>query len=182
MPKPILAGIPAGGMKETYEVKILICYLLKAVGKPLTRENICEVCCADGIVDYFTLCTALQELEQNGNICPLGMEEDAAFSLTPLGEETVENLKKALPSSLRDIIVRRGMNLLAKIRRENEVSTQITMDGSGFQVSASLHQGGVTFFSMSFYAPDAEQAQIIARNFQKQAGAIYETLIFRLTE
>ncbi len=182
MAEPIFAGIPEGGMKETYEVKILVCYLMKAINVPLSRDNICEICCADGVVDYFTLCTALQELEQNGNIRPLGLDENADYELTPLGEETVENLKRALPSSLRDMIVKRGMNLLAQLRRQNEMKTWIEADGSGYQVHCSLHEGALTFLSLSFYAPDREQAEIIAKNFKKRADVLYEKLVFELTE
>lgn len=181
MAEPILAGVPSGGMKEIYEVKILVCYLLESVRLPLTRENICEICCTDGLVDYFTLCTALQELEQNGNISPLGLEESAAYVLTPLGMETVEKLKKALPSSLRDEIVRKALAILRKIRRENEISTSIRADGTGYQVQCALHEGLLDFFSVTFYAPDLEQAHIIEENLKEKASDIYEQLILKLT-
>ena len=178
MPEPILAGIPAGGLKETYEVKILICYLLDSVGAPLTLHQICEICTADGVVDYFTLCTAMRELEENGNL----VREKEGCVLTDLGRETVENLKKALPSSLRDAIVRRGMALLARMRREKEVTAEVKPDGSGYQVICSLHEGSLTFFSMAFYAPDRVQADIIAGNFRKKAPELYESLIGTLIE
>ncbi len=178
MPEPILAGIPAGGLKETYEVKILICYLLDSLESPLTLDQICEICTADGVVDYFTLCTSMRELEENGNL----MQEEGVYALTDLGRETVDNLKKALPSSLRDAIVRRGMNLLARVRRENEASAEIRPDGNGYQVLCSLHEGNLNFFSMAFYAPDREQAGIIAGNFRKKAPELYQILIHSLTE
>ena len=177
MPQPILAGIPAGGMKETYEVKILLCYLLASLDAPLSRENLAEICTSEGIVDYFTLCTALGELEQNGNIAPLGMDDNAPYALTPLGREAVEHLKTALPSSLRDAIVQRGMALLARIRRRNEVNTEIKPDGSGFRVFCTLHEGDFTFFTLTLYAPDREQAEILAANFRRKAPEIYEGLI-----
>ena len=178
MAEPIAAGVSYGGMKETYAVKILVCYLLSAMKVPLTLENICEICTEEGIVDYFTLCTAIDELEKNGNLSPGTDGEGAAgYILTPLGLETVENLKKALPTSLRDLIVRRGMALLARLRREQEIVTDIQPDGSGYQVTCTLHEGELTFFSLSFYAPDQEQARIIAENFFAQAPELYQALV-----
>ena len=177
MPEPILAGIPAGGMKETYEVKLLICYLLASLEAPLTLDNLSEVCTQDGLVDYFTLCTAVRELEENGNLA----SEQGVYALTDLGREAADKLKKALPSSLRDAIVKRGMRMLARLRRENEVSADIRRDGNGFQVLCSLHEESLTFFSLAFYAPDREQAEILAGNFKKKAPEIYQKLIQELT-
>ena len=53
MADTIIAGISPGGLKETYEVKILVCYLLSALDAPLSRENIAEICTGSGITDYF---------------------------------------------------------------------------------------------------------------------------------
>ena len=91
-------------------------------------------------------------------------------------------IRYLLPSSLRDAIVRRGMALLARMRREKEVTAEIKPDGSGYQVICSLHEGSLTFFSMAFYAPDRVQADIIAGNFRKKAPELYQGLIHALTE
>lgn len=178
MADTIIAGISPGGLKETYEVKILVCYLLSALDAPLSRENITEICTGSGITDYFTLSTALGELLASGQ---LG-EEEGYCVLTPLGRETAENLKQALPSSLRDNIVRMGMELLSRLRKENEVSAKILPDGKGFRVACSVHEGDLDFLTMTFYAPDREQAEIIARNFPKKSTEIYRGLIHLLTD
>ena len=173
MAGPIIAGISPGGLKETYEVKILVCYLLNALDAPLSRENITELCTGGGLTDYFTLSTALSELEAGDQL----REEAGRLTLTPRGRETAENLKQALPSSLRDNIVRQGMELLARLRRQNEVP-----DGKGFRVACAVHEGNLDFFTMTFYAPDREQAEIIARSFSRKSTEIYQDLIRTLTD
>lgn len=178
MAGPIIAGISPGGLKETYEVKILVCYLLNALDAPLSRENITELCTGGGLTDYFTLSTALSELEAGDQL----REEAGRLTLTPRGRETAENLKQALPSSLRGNIVRQGMELLARLRRQNEVSTKILPDGKGFRVACAVHEGTLDFFTMTFYAPDREQAEIIARSFSRKSTEIYQDLIRTLTD
>lgn len=177
MAGPIIAGISPGGLKETYEVKILVCYLLNALDAPLSRENITELCTGGGLTDYFTLSTALSELEAGDQL----REEAGRLTLTPRGRETAENLKQALPSSLRDNIVRQGMELLSRLRRQNEVSTKILPDGKGFRVVCSVHEGDLDFFTLTFYAPDREQAQIISKNFTARSTEIYRDLVRTLT-
>ena len=46
-----IAGIAPGGLKEVYEVKILICYLLHSVETPLSSHNISEIFSEDEAVD-----------------------------------------------------------------------------------------------------------------------------------
>ena len=178
MAETIIAGISPGGLKETYEVKILICYLLHSLEAPLTLENITEICTDGGVTDYFTLSIAVSELRTGGQLA----EEDGCYVLTALGRETAENLKQALPSSLRDNIIRQGIALLARLRKQNEVSAKILPDGKGFRVACSVHEGDLDFFTMTFFAPDRKQAEIIAHNFSRQSTEIYQGLIRVLTE
>ncbi len=181
MPQPILAGIPAGGLKETFAVKVLLCCLLEAAGGALSWERLCEACCGEGLVDYFTLSTAMRELEQNGNIRALAAEDGAAYRLTALGEETVKKLGDTLPVSLREYLKEKGETLSTGVHRPKAIQAAVEPDGSGFQVRCSLHEGNLAFFSMSLYAPDRQQAQLIARNFEKRAAELYGHLVGMLT-
>ena len=182
MAEPVLAGIPAGGLKEGHEIKVLICYLLVSAGGAPRWEEICEVCCGEGLVDYFSLSTATQELERYGNILSLVGERGLVYQITGFGEETVKSLGKTLPASLREFIDLHGKELAARVRREKEIQTEIRAEGSGFQVSATLHEGELAFFSMSLYAPDREQAELIVRNFKKFAPELYGQMIEKLTQ
>lgn len=181
MAEPVLAGIPAGGLKEGHEIKVLICYLLASAGGALRWEEICEVCCGEGLVDYFSLSTATQELEKFGNILSLVAERGLVYQLTGFGMETVKSLGKTLPASLREFIEQQGEKLAARARREKEVQTEVRAEGNGFQVSGSLYEGALAFFSMSLYAPDREQAELIARNFQECAPELYGQIVEKLT-
>lgn len=177
-----IAGIAPGGLKEVYEVKILICYLLHSVETPLSSQNISEIFSEDEAVDYFTFVTALNELKTSGHLNVLQSDGEERYSLTDLGVETAVNLKQALPSSLREKVVKRGMKLLSKIRRDNEVSTEIVPYQNGYQVVCSIHEGELEYLRVALYAPDSGTAEIIAKNFYENATELYQGLLNKLVE
>ena len=127
MAEPVLAGIPAGGLKEGHEIKVLICYLLVSAGGALRWEEICEVCCGEGLVDYFSLSTATQELERYGNILSLVGERGLVYQITGFGEETVKSLGKTLPASLRSLLTcmeRNWLHVCAERRKSRPRSAR----------------------------------------------------------
>ncbi|MEG2596816.1 MAG: DUF4364 family protein [Oscillospiraceae bacterium] len=180
--KNFIAGIAPGGIKEVYEVKILICYLLHSVEFPLSQQNLGEIFSADEAVDYFTFVTALNELKASGHLYTMIVEEEEQYRLTELGVETALNLQQALPSSLRDKVVKRGMGLLAKMRKNNEISTKIEPCHNGYHVICSIHEGSLEFLSLSLYAPDEGQAEIIAKNFYEKSTEAYQQILKLLSQ
>ena len=46
-------GINPGGMRSKNEIRILICYLIKSVKAPVSKELILESLQKDGLANYF---------------------------------------------------------------------------------------------------------------------------------
>lgn len=176
-----LAGIAPGGLKEVYLVKILICYLLDAVGAPLSAEQMTEIFEVDQVVDYFTFITALEELRST-HLSIVNEADTDKFSLTALGKETADNLSRALPSSLRERVVKQGIILLSRLRKSEEVRVEIVESETGYRVTGTLRDRVLEFFSLSLYAPDREQADILKRNFENKSAGLYQLLLRELAE
>ena len=169
-----IAGLAPGSLKEGYRVRILVCLLMKGLGCPLKQEEILEIFSREGSVDYFTLVTALSELISTGHLT-VGKED--ALTLSALGAETAVNLKEAIPLSLRDKVLRAGYAYLEKKRRDNEIKVEIVPHQNGFHVVGTLHEGALTYLSLSFFAPDKEQSERIAKNFYRKADTLYQKLL-----
>ena len=60
--KAITAGVRIGGLNDRTEIKILLCYLLSALGQPITQNQLIEVVCGQELVNYFEMQSALQHL------------------------------------------------------------------------------------------------------------------------
>ena len=179
MEQQLIAGVPPGGLKEGYIVRIFICFIYHTLNVPLSREDLLEIFSVDGQVDYFTLVTAFAELTASGHLLAA---EGEKYRLSELGHETAVNLYKAVPSSLRGHVLRRGYEYLERQRKNNEVSTSVSPQGNGYQVKCSIHEGELEFLGLSFFAPNENEAEKIARRFYDKSHEIYTMLLEQLVD
>ena len=135
----IIPGVGINGMTEKYDIKILICYLLDSIGKPLTMEQMNDIFQQEQVVNYFSFCDALKELIEDGHLRIANNDSGEIYSLNPLGEETARRLDRSLPRSLRDNIVTTAMNLLSKRKLESENEVIIEPYQNGLMAVSYTH-------------------------------------------
>ena len=61
-------GIEPGGLRNRNEIKTLICYLVSHLDTPITKGQLNNIICEEGLANYFELNQALSEVIENGNI------------------------------------------------------------------------------------------------------------------
>ncbi|MEG2814214.1 MAG: DUF4364 family protein, partial [Oscillospiraceae bacterium] len=157
MENEIVAGIGVGGLKDKYEIKILICYLLNSIEIPLSKEQLNYIFQGESFVNYFSFCDALNELLQNGHISQKVNDKNSneeIYYLNELGVETAQKLKNSLPKSLKDNVITAAMQLIAKNKsgKENEVS--IEPYKNGFMVHCIFHDIDFDLMRLDVFAPD----------------------------
>lgn len=172
-----IAGVSPGGVRDPYIVKILICFLMQAVGRPITEEQLIEVLASAQTVNYFLLTSTFAELKRLGHL----REHGGKYILTPLGEETAQKLSSELPVTLRERVMETAGSLRKKNRLERETTVAITGGEEGYRVNFSFHDGELEFMSLSLYAPDLPQAQQLRDQLLHQYQQLYIDLIDRLT-
>ena len=91
------AGIELGGLRNRDDIRLLICYLLKSVESPMTRQMLNDAMQEDGLANYFEVSQAIEELLKTGNIVFDVAGEDEVFSVTQKGKEAAEMLQTSLP-------------------------------------------------------------------------------------
>ena len=57
-----IAGVSPGGVRDPYIVKILICFLMDRVGRPVTEQQLIEVLASAQSVNYFLLTSTFADL------------------------------------------------------------------------------------------------------------------------
>ena len=112
----LVAGIPPGGVRDPSIVKIMICYLLQRLGRPVPESELVELLTGDQTVNYFLLTTTLAGLKKLGHL----REQGKGLVLTRLGVRTAEELSGELPVTLRERILSRAETL----RRENRLNSE----------------------------------------------------------
>ena len=172
----IIAGVGPGGLRETHDVKILVCYMLDSVHASLPREKIAEII-VPSVTDYFTFSAAFEELIAMGHLT----EGAKGFSLTPLGTATALRLQNALPLTLREKVSAEASLALQLMQQEGALQTEIIPHGEGYHVRCVMADGDLVFLDLSFYAPDLSSAERIRRRLREQSTGVYTALMQILT-
>ena len=64
----VKSGVAPGGPDFDFEVKLLICWVLAKVSKPMTVENMIEALVGDQFVNYFEFTGAVADLIVEGQL------------------------------------------------------------------------------------------------------------------
>lgn len=100
-------------------------------------------------------------LEHNNILCE--NEKDDLYSVTESGMLISSQLDISLPISVRERALSATMNLLAKIKREQENRVRIQQTEQGYMVSCSVSGGNMDLMSLSLYVPDMLQAKMVKK-------------------
>ena len=168
-----------GSLKEVYEVKILLCYLLRHIPRPLTHAQLLEIAAEDNLINYFLLADAVEGLLGTGQIVsetpPDGGEP--VYVLTDRGAAGADEFKGYVPRALRDRIVDAALRLFTRIKRDEEVKCEILELDDGCHVHCRLLDLGSDLLDVKIFAPDMEQAKLIRRKLLADPTAFYSKLI-----
>lgn len=173
----IIPGVGIGPMTDKYDIKILICYLLKSVNMPLSKEQINYIFQNEQFVNYFSFCDALKDLIDSNHISSSKTQFDEIYTLNELGLETAKKLERSLPKSLRDNVVEAAMELLAKIKKERENEVEISPYENGYMVNCVMHDDSFDLLQLGIFAPDTLQADKIKEKFLDDPVKLYRGLI-----
>jgi hypothetical protein len=175
-------GIELGGLRNRDDIRLLICYLLKTVDKPVEKSQLNDSLLANGIANYFEINQAVEELISNGSIAVQTVDGEDCYTALGRGREIADSLSSDLPRTVRENAVNsliESMTLKAS-ERENEVDIQPTADG-GYVVTLKLKSMGAELMKLELYTVDLSQAQLLKKNFLKDPVKLYSSIIAGLT-
>lgn len=173
-------GIEPGGLREKYQIKLLICYILANIKDPLTTENVIEVLQKNGLANYFEAADAFADLVKKKNIIASD-EKQQLYTVSESGKTISRRLSDELPASVKDRAMGAVLMLLEQQKTEKENTVSIKKTDKGYQVSCNISGGTMDLFSFSIYVPEQSQARTIKRNFHKNPSLIYQVMLSMLT-
>lgn len=176
------AGIEMGGLRNRDDIRLLICYLLKSVDAPMTRQMLNEAMQEDGLANYFEVGQAIEELLKTGNITADILDEDEVISVTAKGREAAELLQTSLPRTVREKAVNSAIRLTtrAKIERENKIEVRKEENG-GYTITFTLFDKETELMKLSVYVSDSLQLETVKQNFINDPVKVYSTIITSLS-
>lgn len=171
------AGIEPGGLKDIYEIKILICYLLYSVKEPLSKEQVDVVLQGNHLVNYFSYAAAYRELLESKHISEIEQDGKKVLQLNQLGKDTAIALKSNLPLSLKNKVVSAGMEILAEMKMDKVRQVEVEKIDNGYIVRLVIHDENLDLLDIKLFAPDEAQVEIIKQQFTGNTIDVYRGII-----
>lgn len=172
------AGVEPGGLYSSKDIKILICYMLAGTGEPMLRQTVLDVIAGNGMANFFEASAAIDELIRIGNLVEL--PEDR-LTVSQTGAEAAATLSRSIPYTLRDKSVKASLQLLTRIRREQENAVETEKNGPGCQVTCRIGDEKAPLMLLKLNVADELQASLIREHFLEQPELLYRSVLAILT-
>lgn len=164
-------------LSDSYAVKILICFFLKQIDRPVTPKQLTEIATDDGIVNYFLYTEAIDSMLQTGIIKSKIIDNVEYYVLTEAGKSGADDFKTIVPRSFRDKILSSGLKLFAKLKYEHDVSCTVSKGEKGYIIDCVCKDMDVVLLDMKLYAPDLEQANLIKEKILLNPSDFYGKIL-----
>ena len=172
--KAITAGVRVGGLNDRTEIKILLCYLLSALGQPITQNQLIEVVCGQELVNYFEMQSALQHLLDQKLI----KEDENGYSILPEGKEIARQLENVVSATVRRYAYTMAVNILQYEALKKQHKIEISpVDGGGFNLKCSIEDDNFTIFSFNIFMPDKKSAEFAGEQFILKGQDIFKCVL-----
>ena len=171
-------GVRPGGLTTSTEIRILLCYLLKSIGIPLTRQEIENALLSEELVNYFELSDALDKL------CALGhltLEGDA-YRVTASGSDLADTLEGEVPRSVRESAVNAVLTAQQYKRKQAQHKAQVSKAADGWRVRCTIEDLGESVFSVELYLPDELTANAVKEKFIADGDDVFRCMLGLLTD
>ncbi|MBQ9680409.1 MAG: DUF4364 family protein [Ruminococcus sp.] len=173
-------GISLGGMRSKTEIRTLICYLYKSVGRAMTKDAVVNALMEKGLANYFETSASFDDLIRNGNL-EITDEEKKLCYITANGDMIATQLEDTLAPTVKERAIECALSLLKREQIENDNKVTITKCDNGYTVTCHISGGDMELLSFSLYVPDITQARLIRKNFYKNPDMFYSVMIAMLT-
>lgn len=160
-------------LKDVQTVKILICYLLYRLHKPIDSEQLYDIAVSTEIINYFFYQDAIDYLISNESISVSEENGNKIFTLTQKGIDCAKTLRGYVPKSYRDRIVKAALKFFAKLKYENEVKIEYIKLEKGYYVQCRCLDIKDDLMDLKLFAPDLGQAELLGKNIMKNPVGFY---------
>ena len=170
-------GVRPGGLTTSTEIRILLCYLLKCVGIPLSRTEIEGALLGEELVNYFELSDALDKL------CALGhlKQTQNGYEITPSGCDLADTLSSELPRSVRESAVNAVLTAQQYKRKLAQHKAEVLHSEDGWRTRCTIEDLGEPVFSFELYLPDELTAKAVKDHFISDGDQIFRCMLGLLT-
>ena len=178
----VSAGVePIGGLFNTADIKILICYILSTINEPIPADMLSNLLHYEGIANGFEVSDSITSLQKNGMIIESESNKDC-YVVTKAGREIAETLKTSLSFTVRDRACTAALKMMTRIKNSRDTDIKITHEEDSTYISCSAMNGQQPFVTVKLLVADETQALYIKERFLDHSSEIYSGIIELLTK
>ena len=176
------AGVEPGGLTTDYELKMLICYILHHIDRPMPISALIEVFVKEGIGNYFETASAASSLVKNGHIAvETSQDNQRCYVATPLGTSAAETFEKDLPLSVRDRALEAAQRYFVIQERRTQNKTDIKKVHDGYLLTLTIKDVGSDLLTLTILLPDLTSCEQIKTRFLSDPIVVYKGVVALLT-
>ena len=171
------AGVRPGGLTNSTEIRLLLCYLVKNAG-PITRTEIENALMEEALVNYFEIGSCLDDITRQ----QLVTVDGDRYTITDKGRKVAQELAYDLPRTVRESAIRAVMQIRSWRHRAASNRAVVQEKDGQFSVVCSIADMGSDVFRMELAMPDKLTAEMIKNNFIAHGSDIFPKLLNALTQ
>jgi len=171
--------MPVDQLHNPEQVKLLLLFILRSLGQPLSKAALAEACLGSETADIFLVAPAINDLLSSGHL--VEDPDNDLVVLTPLGAGTSDELSRRLPLSVRERAVAMAASLARMAVRAEQIRAAAAPCEGGYEVTLGITDGDITLFSLNMFSPTEVQAHIMCDNFRRAPERLYTDILKALT-
>lgn len=177
----VSAGVSeVGGLFSTAEIRILLCYLISSINRPVPGRMLADVLHYEGIANVFEVNDSIAALCDNGHLKLYDANEDT-YVITPSGRDVAQTLKTTLSMTVKERAFSAALKMVSRFNHSKETDIKISREGDKTFITCSAIDSGEPFMSVKLLVTDEEQAIFIKERFLEDPSKIYSEIIDMLT-
>ena len=168
-------------MKDRFQIKVFILYLLKNIHEPLEYRIINDMVMQDGFVSGRDFPICFCELLDSGQIIEERHDGKMYYRISELGAQSVTSVEFNLYDSVKEKALRSAHRLLAFYKTGNRFESEIIPHGEGYMVKCYIEDKDKTLLDLNVYLTDDKYAENLKENFMERAEVIYKGVLALLS-
>lgn len=160
-------------LNSVHSVKILLCYILEKLNRPVTEDQLRLISEDSGVINYFYYSDALTELTENGSV----INDDGSITLTEKGRLGSEYFNRYIPLVFRKKLLKSAFGFFIREQNEQMCSCGVSEISDGCRVSFKLSDGSRELINMDFFAPDISEGELIAERIRSNPSGAYKKIL-----
>ncbi len=169
----LIAGVEPGGLNNTQQIRLLVCYVLRSIKTTIGRAILPEILQYEGLANLFEVIKAIDDLIEENNVEIVIENGEEMLSLTQKGSKAIKELEFMLPFTVKKKAVRAAVAMLTKIRVAKENKVNIIQNETGYNVECIVTDRDMELLKIVLWVPDTQQAEVVKTAFMDDPMRIY---------